>query len=822
MLKTYLKVALRNLLRQKGFSFINITGLTIGLVCCILIFQFVVFQTSVDQFHEKTDVIYRVAISGMTEDKSLTTARYGHGVAPAFAKETPGITRFTRIFWDFFQEGPTINYRTADGEHTFKESRALYVDPEFLQMFSFPLVQGDAKTALRQPGTLLLTESAARKYFGDEDPLGKTLEYTSVAFVFGPRTVAGVLKDLPPNSHLQFDILLPIEDLLVRYGANRDQIAWNPNGLFTAYIELSPDANPQAIEPVLTDVLYRNMGSILEERHADAKALLQPLSSVYFDRETITERIETGNANSVYFFSVTALIILIIALVNYINLTTAQALDRAKEVGMRKVVGANRRQLIGQFLLESVLINLLALGLALGFASMLTPVMNRLAGTELTGTIMTNPGFWALLAGVFCVMVVLSGLYPAFALSSFRPVYALKGKITETTSKGTLRKGLVVIQFSASVALLICTGVVYSQLDYMRHLDTGLDLEQILVVTSPNVVPGGIQGRQEAEVTFKNAVRQLAAVRGASYTGNLPGNGFNFSMLALPEGAIPSQAREIQHTGIDHAFPEVYGLSVVAGEPFHEDMPSSFMLPQDQPRPVLINEAAVRALGYKNNEEAIGKKLTADGRYYIVQGVLSDFSWSSVHRPREAALFRYVPTNRFLSLKIDAADVPGTVAAIRKIYDKLFPDDLFQYEFADAAYDEQYREDERFASLFSIFAALAIFIACLGLFGLASFTAARRRKEIGVRKVLGATVANVIGLLSKDFIKLVLIAIIIATPIAWYAMSRWLENFASSISIGPGVFILASLTVAIIALVTVSWQSVTAALANPVKSLRSE
>jgi putative ABC transport system permease protein len=578
--------------------------------------------------------------------------------------------------------------------------------------------------------------------------------------------------------------------------------------------------NPQAIEPILTDVLYRNMRSLIEERNAEVKAVLQPLSGVYFDRETIAEMIETGNASTAYFLSIIAVIILIIALVNYINLTTAQALDRAKEVGMRKVVGASRRQLIVQFLLESALINISALGLALVSARMLMPVLNLLAGTDLTGAIWANPVFWVLLTTIFCVVVLLSGLYPAFALSSFRTVSALKGKVTETTSKGTLRKGLVVLQFSASVALLICTGVVYSQLDYMRHLDTGLDLEQILIVTSPRIMPEGIDGL-EAELTLKNELSRLASVQSAAYSGNLPGKGFNFTMQAVPVGVIPSLVREIRHTGIDHAFPDVYGLSLIAGEPFREDMPSPW--PQDKPRPVLLNEAAVRALGFTDNEKAVGQQLKAeDGRYYIVHGVLSDFSWSSVHRPREAVLFRFLPTNRFLSLKIDAADVPGTVAAMQKIYDKLFPDDIFQYQFADAAYDEQYREDERFATLFSTFAGLAIFIACLGLFGLSSFTAARRRKEIGIRKVLGATVVSIIGMLSKDFIKLVLIAIIIAAPIAWYTMSRWLENFASSIRISPGVFILASLTVVLIALATVSWQSVKTALANPVKSLRSE
>jgi putative ABC transport system permease protein len=820
MLQNYLKTALRNLLRQKGFSFLNITGLTIGLICCILIFQFVVFQTSVDKFHAKADRIYRVAITGLAEDKSSATARYGHGVR-AFAEEAPGIIHFSRIFWDFFQEGPTISYQTPGKEQTFKESRALYVDPAFLQMFSFPLIKGDVRTALQQPGTLLLTEKTARRYFGNDDPIGKTLQYTSIKFARRTFTVAGVLKDIPPNSHLQFDMLLPMEDLLATYGPDRENVAWNPNDLFTAYAELRPDANPHAIEPMLTEVLYRNMGNLIHERHADAAIVLQPLSSVYFDRETITERIETGNKRNVTFYSIIAIIILVIAFVNYVNLTTAQSLERAKEVGMRKVVGAHRRQLIAQFLLESALINMSALVLALGFADMLTPIMNELTRTDLSGAIWVNPVFWALSTAIFCLMVLLSGLYPAFVLSSFRPIHALKGKATETTSKGTLRKGLVVLQFASSVALLICTGVVYSQLDYMRHLDTGLDLEQVLIVTSPSVVPEEFQGR-EGELTLKNEVSHLAAVHGASFTGNLPGRGFNFTMQALTDGAVPSQAREIHHTGIDYEFPDVYGLNLVAGEPFSEDTPSSYGLPRDVPRSVLINEAAVRALGFKDNATAVGQKLTADGITYIIHGVLSDFSWSSVHRPRQAVLFRHVLTNRFLSLKIDGADVAGTVAAVRKIYDKLFPHDVFQYEFADAAYDEQYRDDKRFATLFSIFAGLAIFIACLGLFGLASFSAIRRRKEIGIRKVLGATVAGIIGLLSRDFIRLILIAIIIATPIAWYAMSRWLENFASSIRMGPGVFALAGLTVIVVALATVSGQSLKAALENPVKGLRSE
>lgn len=824
MLVNHIKFAFRAIRKQKGYTFINTAGLALGLACCILIFQFVAYQYSFDGFHEKADQLYRVALSvGMNDEGRKTSSLLGHGFGPAFADDIPEITRFARVFSDFFQEGPTVSYRTPTEVRTFKESQVLYVDPELLEMFTYPMLKGDRATALRQPQTLLLTERTATKYFGDEDPIGKTLEYRSIGFIAGEYTVAGVLKDIPANSHLQFDMLLPMEDLLDQYGDNGLVTApWDPNGGFTAYVEMRPDAHMETIEPKLSAVVYRNLGDDLEAMNAVAAINLQPLASVYLDRETQSGSIKTGHKASIQFFALIALITLVIALINYINLATARAMDRAREVGVRKTMGALRKQLIGQFMIESVLTNLTAFVLALGGVLLLTPVVNALANTHITPSdTWSNPFFLAASVAVFALGVILSGMYPAFVLSSFQPVRALKGKLESFRSRITLRKGLVVLQFAASIALLTGTGVVYSQLQFMRGVDIGLDVEQILVVTSPRVLPDGMDG-PTAETTLKNEVLELAAVREASFAGNMVGKGFNVGTLATLEGRAPSSAKEVRVTGADHAFAEVYGLDLVAGEPFHDEMSPWFMGPGDMPRPVLINETVVRTFGLPTNEAALGKIISAGGLRYIVQGVLEDFNWSSVHQPAEAVLFRYLHVNRFLSLKVAQTDMTGTIEAINTIYDELFPNDLFQYQFADAVYAEQYRTDEQFATLFSIFASLSIFIACLGLFGLASFTAARRRREIGIRKALGASASSIVRLISFDFLLLVVVAFFVGTPIAWYFTSNWLEGFAYRIDLSVWLVVAAGVLTVLIALLTVSYQSIKAALANPVQSLRYE
>ena len=821
MLTNYLKVALRTLLRQKGYTFINIAGLTMGLACCILIFQFVAFETSFDAFHETADRIYRIAITETRSgEEPRTSALVGFGAGPAFAEETPEIVRYTRIQPDFFQEGPTVSYKEAGAERTFKEQRAFFADSTLLSMFTYRLVQGDPTTAMRQPQTLLLTETTARKYFGSENPVGKTLEYTSPN-ISGTYMVAGVLADVPANSHLQFDVLLPVhaffdeQDPLGDYQWGRD------NNYRSAYVELRAGADVAEVERKLTDVLYRHTGDDIRARNAVAAVQLQPLQSVHLDVDTDAGRIETSDPKTVYFFSIIALVTLAIALVNYVNLSTARAVDRAKEVGVRKVVGAQRKQLIGQFLLESVLTNLAGLLLALGLAALLLPVVNRLIGTQLSLVAWGSGPFLTASAGALVIGVLLSGFYPAFVLSSFRPARVLKGKATSFASRVNLRKGLVVVQFTASVLLLIGTGVVYSQLNYMRQLDVGLDLDQVLMVTSPRVLPEGMESRT-AEHSFREEVRKLPAVTGAAFSGNMVGDGFVDGGPARLDTADPSAARDVWVTAVDHDFTEVYSIDLVAGEQFREGMPSWFVGPRSVPRPALINETAVQTFGLASNEAALNQIIMQGSLRYVVLGVLEDFNWSSAHRPAEPVLFRHNPTNRFLSLKVSTANLAGTIAAVRETFEAMFPGNSFEYHFADAVFDAQYQDDKRFAALFGVFAGLAILIACLGLLGLVSFTAARRSKEIGIRKVLGASVINLVSLLSADFLKLVGIAFLLAAPLAYFGMQQWLDNFAYRIEIGPGVFVTAGALALAIALLTVSYQSIKAALANPVKSLRYE
>ncbi|MBA7661266.1 hypothetical protein ES703_69281 [subsurface metagenome] len=721
------------------------------------------------------------------------------------------------------QEGPTINYEDGSGVHTYKGDRAFYADPELLSMFTLPLVAGDEESALRQPKTLLLTESTAEKYFGSENPIGKTLSYASF-WLTSEYTVAGVVQDLPGKSHFQFDILLPMQDIEAVTGPADQQFNIMPNvAEISSYVELHPDADINPTAQKLTDVLNSIVGSNLQAMNATVTVGLQPLEDIYFDTATTSTLIEKGNPAIVSFFTVIALIILTIALINYINLATARAVNRAKEVGIRKVVGADRGQLIQQFLTESVFTSLLALIIGFVIAAQVMPLINNLFQTRLTVDAWMQPQFLRVFAGVFTSGILLSGLGPAFMLSSFQPVSILKGKISGFGSQNSLRRGLVILQFAGTIALITCTGIVFSQLDFIRGFDVGFDMEQILVTTGPRVFPEEMDGTAGAETALRNRVLELPEVEGAAFSGSLAGQGYVMSVPAWLSGRDVSSAREIGVTAMDHRFAELYGLEVLAGEPFVEGTPSWFTsLSTGSPAHALINEAAVRALGLQSNEEAIGQIVLLNENPYVVHGVLKDVSWSSLHQATSPILFRYNLNNRFLSIKVNSTDTPGTVAAIGAIYTELFPYDLFQYEFADEAYNAQYQNDERFGVLFGVFAALTILIGCLGLFGLVAFAAERRTKEIGIRKVLGASVQQIVGMLSREFVILVLVANVLAWPVAWYAMNRWLQNFAYRIDLSWWIFVLAGALALVIALATVSTQAIKAATANPVDSLRYE
>ena len=819
MLKNYLKLAFRNLHRQKGYSFINIAGLTMGMACCLLIFQYVAYETSFDEFNTKKDRLYRATFPYTRgEGQEGISATNALAFGPTMVQAAPGIERYARIHPSY--GGAVISYRGASDSRTFTEEHVLLVDTTFFSMFDYPLVKGERSRVLRQPPTILVSESMAQKYFGDEEPVGKTLDVTW--WESRTYTVAGVFEDVPSTSHLQFDFLFPLSGLLNSEGFQGEGAAWRDE-FFITYLEVDEHVNIAALEHQISET-YGTSTPGLASGNIDVKVELQPLTDIHLNGEIYAPATRTGDRRLVYFFAIIGLITLVIALVNYVNLATARAMDRAREVGVRKVVGAYRNQLVGQFLLESALTNVLALVLAIALSMLLLPVVNRIAAVEMTRDLWLDGRFWAVFLGFFGLGALLSGLYPAFILSSFKPVLVLKGKVGAFASRVALRKVLVVVQFTASIALLAGTTIVYSQLSYMRGMDTGLDLEQVLVVEGPRV-RSDVSNRVAGMSTLKNELQKIPAVQEVGLSSTTPGRGLSmYYGRTHRAGADPSTGRLVLGTYIDQDFPGVYGMELVAGQPFYEGM----TVPDSGDVPIMVNETFVRTLGFSSNEDAVNERIAIMRNIYVVKGVYKDFQWSSAHQEREAVVFHFnadggsSPGDGSISMKVSTRDLPGTIAAVENVYKSLLPGNPFHYYFADEAFDEQYRADRRFATLFAGFAGIAIVIACLGLFGLVAFTSAQRRKEIGVRKVLGASVNSIVALLSLDFLKLVGVAFVIATPLAYVGLQRWLERFAYRIEIGPGVFILTGALVLLIALATLSCQSVRAALADPVKSLRYE
>jgi putative ABC transport system permease protein len=814
MFKNYFTTALRNLIRRKGYSFINIAGLTFGLACCLIIFQYVAFEYSFDDFNANASNLYRVKQTTIRGGREPDTgALGGYAMGPALAQSVPEIIHFARLHPDY---GDPVISNSAQPDKAFEEERVYYVDSSFLQMFSYPLVLGDAAKALVEPNTLLISESTARKYFGAENPIGKMLNVNG--WISGAFQVNGVFRDVPANSHLQFDFLLLMNDLIQKSDYKDPQNGWNWQNFIT-YVQLREDANLANVEQKFTEVLLINRGEDFQRTNTKASLGAQPLRDVHLNDAIFAPKAVQGSYRTVYFFVIIALITLVIALVNYVNLATARSLDRSREVGVRKVIGAQRRQLVLQFLFESALTNVAALVLAIALAEILKPFVNNLAGTQLTDWAWTNPKLWAASLAMFSAGTLLAGLYPAFVLSSFKPVAVLKGKAGSTSIRMRLRQGLVVLQFAASVGLLAGTVIVYAQLDHMLHMDLGINLEQILIVPGPRVLSEGAEGTQAIKRLI-HELRQIPAIQQIAKSNTVPGQGFDWYSSGLRrETADPSTGVRGVLAWIDTSFAQLYGLQLIAGNGFEG---TSADLPEGEPLPVIANETAVQAVGFDSPNDALNQLVSMGGQTCRIIGVFRDFNWSSAHSPREAALFTQSHAAKQLSLKVSTANLPETIAAIERIYKTLFPGNPFSYNFVDEKFNEQYRNDRRFAALFSVFAGLAILIACLGLFGLASFSAQQRTKEIGIRKVLGASVSGIVALLSREFVKLVLVANIIAWPVAYFVMNKWLQDFAYRINIGWWIFALAGGLALLIALLTVSSQALKAALANPVEALRYE
>ncbi|MEM6846184.1 MAG: ABC transporter permease [Bacteroidota bacterium] len=825
MFQNYFKIAFRNLTKSKVFSAINVFGLAIGLAASFLITQYIHFESTYDQFHEKIDRVYRVTLS-MTkpgeEATSKTTSAVNHpAVGPTLKEDFPQVETFARaVPQTIFMNASSMTYVDETGQGTtFNEDQMYIADPAFLSIFSFPFVAGSAETALAKPQTVAISESTAKKYFGSADPLGKALDLNGKF----PLTVGGVFKDIPENSHIRFDILISFLTLGEKWGY--DTWIWPE---FYTYLLLAPDTDPQQIEDQLPAFVDQYMTDIMAEHKFQAGMHLQPVSDIHLTSHYNNEAEANSSQELMTFLTILAAFILFLAWINYVNLSTVKSLDRAREVGLRKVVGAARPQLIGQFLLESMLINVLALLLSVGIVWLAWPFFQQVTGKEIGESLWALPvwqglWFWGLIIAVIVVGALLVGFYPAWMLSSFRPAKVLKGNFHHSFTGISLRKALVSFQFILTIMLIIGTITVYKQLSFMRNQDLGYAKDQLLVVKSPAIYDSTIT---QQITSFKTELARHSAIRQIATSTEIPGETIFARNLIRKKGEERSMDVGCFYLEIDQDFINTFEMTVVAGRNLREEekIPSF----EAKYAKILINEALVKNLGYSSNEDVLHERLiftlTQIPKEGEVIGVVKNYHQRSLQQDYDPILFYYPGWNRwkYLTINLQTDQLSETMAYIEQQYQQAFPGNALEYFFLDDYFNRQYEADQRFGSIFSVFTTLAIIVACLGLFGLSAFTLKQRTKEIGIRKVLGASVARILALLSQDFVKLIFIASLIALPIAYFAIQRWLSNYAFHIEISVWLFLLPLLLMLAIALATVSIHTLKAALANPAKSLRQE
>ncbi len=811
MIRNYFKIAWRNLMKYKFISFINLFGLTVGLTCCLLITTYIINELSFDRYNKKAENIYRVTRSFNNSEGvvSLNLSTISPPFGYYFPTDFPEIKEMTRLL----NNGTTpLKYQ----DKLINEPDVYFADEHLFDVFTLLVLQGDPKTALREPFSVMLSEETAKKYFGGDDPMNKVLRANNQFDV----KVTGIYKAFPANSHLHPGMLISFNTLKdsAVYGAENLRTNWGNNSFFT-YLLLPDhyDANRMIAQfPAFVNrrMDHKDYNGDLPSKYT--KLGLQKLTNIHLYSHTDYEAEPNGDITRVYIFSVIALFILLIACINYMNLSTARSALRAREIGIRKVIGARRKELIFQFLSESVLISCTAILISFILLYFALPWLNRISDQHLSVRILVN---WKILIPIFLtpfVVGILSGLYPALFMSSFQPVKTLKGIFKAGSGNISFRKLLVVAQFAISIVLIITTVIVFQQLRYMQSTSLGYDKEHIFTVPYSNFLNSSYE-------SFRNELLQNRDVRDVARSSRIPTGRLLDAMGAsayIGDSLRPVTA-DIKFLATDYDFIPTYGVPLAAGRNFSRTYgtdTSNFIL----------NQASVQAIGWKSPQEAIGKDFKYGSLKGKVIGVIRDFHFESLHQkivPMVLVNPKTDPNQSFfnsLSVKISGNNMAATLAAVEKTWKKYLPEIPYQYTFLEENFNKLYESEQRQGAIFTIFSCIAIFIACLGLFGLSAFAITQRLKEIGVRIVLGAKMNSIVTLLSKDFLRLVLIASVIAFPVAWYAMTRWLQDFAYRINIQWWVFILSAVVALIVALGTVSFHAVKAALTNPVRSLRSE
>ncbi len=791
MFKNYLKIALRNLDKNRAFSLINIFGLTIGITVCMMIYIFIMHEFSVDDFHANKKNIYRVMRS--FDPSKPPTSYLSPSYGPALKNEYPqDISKSVRVM--------PVSLLVTVGDKSFREKKVYATDHDFFELFSFPLIEGNKASVLHEPGSVVLSESTAKKYFGSaQAAMGKMViadKQTNVK-------VTGVFRDLPSNSYLGADLVYPIR---AHEHEEWFRVWLNNNGF--VYVLLNDNRAVAKLEKGFPAFMEKYLGQDMKRMNAKFNLSLTPLKDIYFEQHGAFDSVKHGDLSVVFIFISIAALILLIACINFMNLSTIRAMERSKEVGLRKVMGALKKNLVWQFIGESILITILSCVLAILLLKLAMPAYNDLLGYQLTVS-WTSPHLYIFVAAVIVVAGFLAGSYPAFFLSSFSPVDSIKGKLRVGKAGSIFRQGLVIVQFAISVFLIITTITIMNQMSYVKSKQLGYNQEQTLVLPIDN---SDIYNNRNA---FRTELLNHADVHSVSMMSGEPGGFFDVNMFNVEGQAEGWKARTLFS---DLHIVDNLGLKVIAGRDLSPDFQT------DSSQAALINRTAAGELGF-TPEQAIGKWIQhslRDTERRRIVGVVEDFNFLSLKETMDPLVITPGDDHRVALIRLKGKDLTASVQRIKAVYSRIAPVYPFEYTFLDQKFELMYRNDLRQQTILGIFAGLAIFIACLGLFGLASYAAGRRIKEIGVRKVLGSSVQSIVILLSRDLLKPVLIATLVATPIAYYAMSRWLENFAYNTGLNAWVFVVACLITLIIALITIGFKAVRAALMNPVESLRSE
>lgn len=808
MIRNYFKIAWRNLFRNKVYSFINIAGLAMGISAFLLILEYVSFEKSVNQFHANLPDMYRLL---NINPKGENWTEVEPGWAARAKQNFPEIKEYCR-----FAEGSAkgIVKREGANAESFREAGIGYAEGNFFDFFSFPLLEGN-KAALSKPKVVFVSRKAATKYFGNNNPIGKILTLSN-QFGTLSYSVEGIYE-IPANSDIQFDMVFSLETLANPANQNGNDWASLDNlesQYLSTYFLLAKNTDINNLE--------KKLSKLRDELKVDKDGVkfgLQPFKYVHLSENPGDTYQTGGNLKYVYMLLVIAVLILLIAWFNYINLSTANALKRANEVGVRKVIGATPGNLIAQFLGESMLVNILAISSAILLISILQPFFNELIGKELNLATLANSSIWIVGASILLIGSAVSGVYTAYALSRFNPVKILKGKLVKSAGGILLRKSLVISQFTISIVLILATIVIYAQLRFMQSQNLGIKTDQLLVIRGPEV--GNDSTYKSRQAAFYNEISQQSYVKEYSLSGTVPGSWYNFmtSGFTQPGSKSGDEFKTYSFAIIDNHYLDTYGIELRAGRNF---TPQEVRVDWNDNSKVILNEKAMAQFGFKSAEEAIHTKIKWDERYLDVIGVARNYHHMGLQRAIDPIIFYPQNNNSFITIKLASGRIQDKMARMEGMYKSYFAGNPFDYFFADDNFNKQYVSEKKYGQMFTSASVWAIFIACMGLFGLATFTVETRTKEIGIRKVLGASVASIAGLLSADFLKLVFAAIVIASPVAWYFMNDWLKGFEYQVKLSGWIFAAGGMIAIFIAMLTIGFQSIKAALANPVKSLKSD